>query len=297
MKLLVIIVTYNAMQWAERCFNSLRLSSVKPDVFVVDNGSTDGTIEYLQNNYPEIIIHKSETNCGFGKANNIGMQYSLEKGYDFVYLLNQDAWVAKDTFEKLIEISKNNPEYGILSPFQMNADQYKIDSLFIAHVLSWESNPDICSDMYNQSYNEVYPVKFVMAAHWLITRDCLCRIGGFSPSFPHYAEDVNYIDRVIYHGLKIGVIPMLRVVHDRGGREESDQKKMYLGYTNSIRAISNPNGSIKKMLFRVLYICLINMIIYKSAKPLIYLLEIIKHLNSILKNRKLSMTSKSSFLK
>ena len=130
MKLLVVIVTYNAMQWAERCFDSLRKSTIVPDVFVVDNGSTDGTQTYIHEHYPEVIFQQSKENLGFGKANNIGLQYALDNEYDYVYLLNQDAWVMPDTFEKLIIVHKEHPEYGILSPFQMEANMEHIDKNF-----------------------------------------------------------------------------------------------------------------------------------------------------------------------
>ena len=111
MKLLVVIVTYNAMRWAERCFDSLRKSTVVPEVFVVDNGSTDGTQEYIKKNYPEVMFQQSNENLGFGKANNLGFQYALNKGYDYVYLLNQDAWIFPETLGGLVNVSKLHPEY------------------------------------------------------------------------------------------------------------------------------------------------------------------------------------------
>ena len=83
MKLLVIIVTYNAMQWAERCFSSLRNSIVRPDVFVVDNGSTDGTQIFVKEHYPDVMFHQSEENLGFGNANNMGLQHALDYNYDY----------------------------------------------------------------------------------------------------------------------------------------------------------------------------------------------------------------------
>jgi N-acetylglucosaminyl-diphospho-decaprenol L-rhamnosyltransferase len=69
----IIIVTYNAMKWAERCFTSLRTSSVPVKSIVIDNGSVDGTQDYIKNNFPEVDFTQSQTNLGFGKANNIGI--------------------------------------------------------------------------------------------------------------------------------------------------------------------------------------------------------------------------------
>ena len=81
-KLLVIIVTYNGMKWLERCLSSLIASSVASDVFIVDNGSTDGSQDYIRSNFKDAIFIQSEENLGFGKANNIGLQYAYEKGYE-----------------------------------------------------------------------------------------------------------------------------------------------------------------------------------------------------------------------
>ena len=92
-QLLVIIVNYNGMKWLERCLSSLTSSTVPSDVYIVDNGSTDGSQDYIRSNFKDAIFVQSEENLGFGKANNIGLQYAYEKGYEYVYLLNQDAWV------------------------------------------------------------------------------------------------------------------------------------------------------------------------------------------------------------
>ena len=295
MKLLVIIVTYNAMQWAERCFDSLRKSTLRPDVFVVDNGSTDGTQDFIRKKYPQVIFNQSSENLGFGKANNMGIQYALDYNYDYIYLLNQDAWVMPDTFEYLISISKLHPEYGILSPFQMNEGMIQIDAYFIERTLSWKSNPNIFNDIYNNHYNDVYPVEWVMASHWFMTRECVLTVGGFSPSFPHYGEDDNYVDRLNYWGFKVGVVPQLRVVHDRGWREDSDLKKMYLAYTSSIRSISNPMNKTYKSIMVIIIVCVMNSRRYKSIKPFLYLIKIFKNLNTLIKNKKDSTNKKCAF--
>ena len=96
-KILAIVVTYNGMEWIDRCLDSLLCSTLRPDVFVVDNGSTDGTQEYVHSHFPEVFFRQNETNLGFGRANNIGLRFAIEGGYSHVYLMNQDAWVEPDT--------------------------------------------------------------------------------------------------------------------------------------------------------------------------------------------------------
>ena len=296
-KILVVVVTYNAMQWIERCFDSLCKSTFKPDVFVVDNGSTDGTQNYLRANYPEVIFQQSNENLGFGKANNIGLQYALDYNYDFVYLMNQDAWVMPDTFETLVALSKKYPEYGIFSPFQMNADMLYIDANFANYTCSWKSNHNILSDIYNHHLNDVYSVRFVMAAHWFMPISTIRKVGGFSPSFPHYGEDDNYIDRVHYWNLQIGIVPSLKVVHDRGDRVDSTKKIMYQDYTFSIRLLSKPKSVNIKTYMIVFFIALRNMKRYRTLRPIKYLWKVFNNLSIIKLNRKMSTNNQCAFLR
>ena len=119
-RVLAVVVTYNAMRWADRCLGSLLRSSLKPAVLVVDNGSSDGTREHVRLAFPEVRLECRPENPGFGAANNIGLRMALEEGFDFVYLMNQDAWVEEDTLELLA--AAHRPEFGVLSPVQNTAE-------------------------------------------------------------------------------------------------------------------------------------------------------------------------------
>lgn len=246
-KVLVIIVTYNGMKWADHCFGSLRSSSVPLDVVMIDNGSTDGTVAYVSEIFPEVKIIQSHENLGFGKANNVGMQIALDKGYDYVYLLNQDAWIMPDTIATLIKVQKKNPEYGVLSPMQMEENMRYFDRNFAVNVLGNSQcvSPCCLSDMYRGQMQDVYDVKFVMAAHWLISKDCLFKVGGFSPTFPHYGEDDNYLQRVNYWKMKVGIVPLAQAVHNRENREESEEKLIYITkYVQVLIVVSRPGHRV-----------------------------------------------------
>lgn len=296
MKVLVIIVTFNGMKWVERCLSSVQSSKVKADAFVVDNGSTDGTQEYIINHFPNTIFQQSEKNLGFGKANNIGLQYAIDNDYDYVYLLNQDAWIFPETIECLIRIMEANPDYGIISPFQMSADGYSIDSAFLSRMKSWDSYYSLVNDFYNGSVKEIYPVARVMAAHWFMTKKCIEIVGGFSPSFPHYGEDDNYSERVRYKGFKIGVVPKLKVVHDRQGRVLDKKKEMYQIYTAWLFMLSCPDSAFFMTLFRIFRGSLSSVKKFKSISPLAYFCKICANLNGIIKNKRNSMNTECAFL-
>ncbi|WP_298528038.1 glycosyltransferase family 2 protein [uncultured Christiangramia sp.] len=219
----IIIVTYNGMKWLAQC-----LESTKPyPVIVVDNNSSDGTIDYIKNFHPDIKIFEQKANLGFGQANNIGISFALNEGADYVFLLNQDAYLVPDCLESLIKAQIANSEYGILSPVHLNGEGNRLDENF-SNYLSYSRNNDFYSDyVLNKTKQEIYEVPFVNAAGWLISRNCLESVGGFDPIFFHYGEDDNYCQRVLYHGLKIGVVPHVFLRHDRENRSNKLNKNLF----------------------------------------------------------------------
>lgn len=291
-KLLTIIVTYNAMRWVDRCLGSVKASSVSSDIFIVDNGSTDGTRDYIAENYPEAILIRSDVNLMFGRANNLGLEYALKNGYDYVYLLNQDAWVVPDAFENLIAASATYPEYGILSPLQMKSDGESYERLF-GHLII-EKMPD------GFLKREICDVGFVQAAHWMLPRRCIETVGGFSPSFPHYGEDNNYCQRAIFHGFRIGVVPAAKAVHDAAnGALVTNSQKRYRHFITFLIYLSDPNDS--QSLFSLLWFTLRRAkglaVEGKSLTSFGGYFKALDHLRQIRRNRRLSMTEKCAFLR
>ena len=240
---LVMIVTYNALKWIQRCLRSVEKSSLPADVVVIDNGSTDGTLPLIRTDFPGTRIIETGENLGFGAANNIGLRIALEEGYEFVYLLNQDAWLEKDTLEKLIAAHK--ADWGVLSPMQMDARGRRDKRFdrkcgkFIDAALGGYHNDKL-----------VVEVPFVMAAHWLLSRRAVETVGGFSPAFKQYGEDDNWLHRLHYHKLMCGVVPAAQAVHDRAGRRPSREKKMQLKCISTVVKVSDPNRSWRWMRIR-----------------------------------------------
>lgn len=213
----IIIVTYNALLWIDRCLKSCEDYSV----IVVDNASTDATVAHIQATYPSTILLSQTKNFGFGQANNIGIAHALNQNADFVFLLNQDAYLQPDTIEKLIDVSNNNPKYGIISPIHLNGDANKLDKNFFNYL---KTNDALFYDaLKGDLLKSIYELPFVNAAAWLLPRKTLETIGGFDPIFYHYAEDDNYCQRVLYHGFKIGVVPNCYIQHDREFRPSITQ--------------------------------------------------------------------------
>lgn len=240
---LVIVVTFNGRKWMDGCLGSLRRSARKADVLVVDNASTDGTAEYVREHFPECRLLACQDNLGFGQANNIGLELAVREGYDYVYLLNQDAWVLPDTIGRLEDACRaakgtagpgeRTPGAGpgILSPVQKAASG-RLDANF----------KDKCGGFLDKG-GELVEVPFVMAAHWFMPTSVIRKVGGFSPAFSMYGEDDNYIDRLHMHGMKCMVLKSATGIHDREGRSESRERKMKLKCTGALRRMIDPHRS------------------------------------------------------
>ncbi len=285
--ILVIVVTYNGMKWIDRCMESVVRCLLPVDVFVVDNGSTDGTVDHIREYYPSVKLHVSGENHGFGRANNIGFRYALEHGYDYVYLLNQDAWVLQNTFSKLVETMETNPEYGVLSPVQMTSSLDRPDPRFEAKCLS------LPLDEYLSGV--IIDVPFVMAAHWMISRRCLETVGGFSPVFSHYGEDDNWLHRAAYHGFKIGFLTGTFAVHDRENRPVTKDFRMRLKCVGSLVKISDPVRCLPVRFILQPFEMLAISIIYRSAYVMKQIMPMIRRYRELKTCRSQSM-KKGAFL-
>ncbi|MFB6320153.1 glycosyltransferase family 2 protein [Saccharicrinis sp. FJH54] len=213
LKIFVIVVTYNGKKWIKKCLDSINNSTYPLSAVIVDNNSEDDTIEYIESNFLDIEIIKTGANQGFGKANNIGIKYALTKGADYVYLLNQDAYLFPDCIQNMLNVP-DIKSYGILSPVHLNGDGTKLDVHF-KHYVSSIAIPEYLEDLVLKREKPVYEGKYVNAAGWLLPIATLNKVGGFDPFFYHYGEDLHYCQRVNYHGFKIGICTQAFMNHDR----------------------------------------------------------------------------------
>ncbi|MBR6981529.1 MAG: glycosyltransferase family 2 protein [Prevotella sp.] len=238
MKVLAIIISYHFMPWVDKCLPSLQSSTYPVDVMVLDNGSKDESVEHVRCNYPDVTVVDNQVNLGFGKANNIGIHYAMEKGYDAVLLINQDAWLDNDALGKLVEVLENHPEYGIVSPIHKNGAGDKVERGFAAYTG--------VNDLQHLPQDTVVEVPFINAAIWLVRVETLRKTGAFAPLFYHYGEDKDLANRMAYHHYKIGYVPAAFGCHDREFREMGKEKFFWTEYVFHLSEYANINHSCTK---------------------------------------------------
>ena len=288
-RVLVIIVSYNGMPWLERCLGSVypgaktchfapessetpcpgaNTGQFAPDLYVWDNDSTDGSADYVAKHFPGAYLVRSAENVGFAKANNMGFQYALDHGYDYVYLLNQDAWLAPGALETLVAAAQAYPDYAVLSPLQYQDGYKEFDKQFGMRYARpsgprYDKNHTSSVIPSEARVSQIVPVRFVMAAHWLVPVAALKAVGPFEEElFPLYGQDDDWCNRARYHGYKVGVVPEARAVHDRAQRQEPKEKVIRRNYyTGSLIRLCDVNRPLWE---RFLFVCLFTLV--KSVK-------------------------------
>lgn len=217
MRVLAIIVTYNAEPWLDRCLGSLRRQTLRPDVLVLDNASTDTTVARIRQDFPDVTLIENGQNLGFARGNNLGLQQALDKGYDATLLLNADAWLCEDdTLQRLAEAHRRYPDFGILSPVHLtgNADKPEHGFATYTHLTDLDRQPEA----------DIAEAPFIDAAVWFVPSTTWQKVGLFAPLFYHYGEDLNFVHRLHYHGLRIGYLPHTFACHDREFRPASRER-------------------------------------------------------------------------
>lgn len=246
-----IIATYNSMKWIDQCLGSLFESTYPTNVIIVDNNSTDGTPDKIEKEYPQCELIRSDENLGFAKANNLGINIALQKGADYLFLFNHDAWVKPNTVQTLLDIAEKHPKCGILSPMHLNGTGIGLDFMFSSYIES-DKCPGLLSDIYLKRDKEYYPIENVNAAAWFVRRELFLEVGLFDPIFHMYGEDNNFVDRVHHYGYKLGVTPKTYIYHDRENRTNrfKDETRSLLDQKTRMMVIAlNPRQTPVQRIF------------------------------------------------
>jgi GT2 family glycosyltransferase len=225
----VVIVNHNVKDFLYQCLRSLEQAArgISVQVIVVDNGSTDGSVAYLEPLFPAVEFIRLEENLGFGRANNLALAQA--RG-DFILLLNPDTLLAERTLEVMLDYMRRHPEVGmggckILNPngtFQLACRRsfptpwssfckvFGLQRLFPRSPLFAR---------YNQTFrnpDETHFVDAISGSFMFTRRAVLEEVGGFDPAFFMYGEDLDLCYRICRAGWKIAYVPQTSTIHFKG---------------------------------------------------------------------------------
>lgn len=225
-ELSIITVGMNHLSFVKEMLESL-YSIGRPNVpfelIFVDNCSTDGTVEYIRDKYPSVILIENKEKYGFARNNNIGVEHAAGK---YILILNPDIILTPGAIDKLYNYAIDNETCGIVAPKLENRDgslQYsarKFPSIktllnrIITNGNDGSANKDVQSYlMTNLSLDKASEVDWCMGAALLIQHNLYKKLKGFDERFFLYVEDMDLCYRCWEMGKKVIYYPLSRMTH------------------------------------------------------------------------------------
>ena len=259
MELSIIIVNWNTRNLLVQCLNSIyqTVETVEMEVWVVDNGSTDGSDAAAVERFPETKFVQNKVNVGFAKANNQALNTAAGRYY---LLLNPDTQVSKGAVEKLISFMDAHPEAGGAGAQLINSDGSKQNSI--------ANFPSLATELLNKSllrwlfprqfpgkernYSESVEVDSVIGACMMVRREVLAQVGLLDEDYFLFLEETDWCYRMKRAGWKVYHVPQAEVYHFQGKSAEMERKKAKVEYYRSRYHFFKKNkGSLQWILLLV----------------------------------------------
>jgi GT2 family glycosyltransferase len=212
MKVSVVTPNYNGMDFLENYFKSLNQDSEHiGEVIIVDNGSDDSSLEYIQDNsfnFPIVVIKNSE-NKGFAPAVNQGISKAK---YDYVFSLNNDTEIKKGSIEAMLDLIESNDVFSVQAKMLQSDNRNLIDDAGDEYnLLAWTKKTGENQD--SSKYNEVREIFSSCAGAALYKKSLLDEMGSFDDNYFAYMEDVDLAIRSQINGYKNLLCPDAIVYH------------------------------------------------------------------------------------
>lgn len=230
-KISIVVLNWNGRKDSLECLKSVgQLSTVSCQLktVVVDNGSTDGSVQILKKKFPEVEFIETGNNLGFAGGNNVGIKKAVAGGADFVLILNNDTTIDKDFLVHLVKAADCHKDAGILSPmiyfapgFEFHKDKYSKQEQgrviwYAGGVIDWNnvlaSNYGVDDTDIGQ-YEKEREVDFATGAAMFIRREVIEKVGMFNEKYFLYLEDADFSQRIRRAGWKIVFVPGAKVWH------------------------------------------------------------------------------------
>ena len=234
-----IVVSWNAKQFLIECLKSIEkeVSGFKHEIIVVDNGSSDGSVEILKENFLGVSLICNGMNLGFAKANNIGIQKCQGK---YICLINSDVTLLEGCLHTMVRFMDMHPSIGILGPRILNSDFTKQNSCKYFPTLVNEFFRAIAMDtiFIGTRFNTVFKphsspdvikkVDVLSGCFWMVRKEAFIQVGLFDERFFIYAEDKDLCKRFKDRGWQVVYNPDAQVIHYGGASSANAPIRFYI---------------------------------------------------------------------
>ncbi len=240
----VIIVSYNTRAMTLQCIETLLAGGdrLALEIWVVDNGSTDGSAEAVSVQYPDANVIRNTGNRGFGAASNQAMR---ESHGEFLLLINSDAFVRPGAVDCLASYLRDHPEAAVVGPRLLNSDGTLQRSCFPfpTPLRAWLENlwistlfprHPVLGDYRRWAHDTERKVDHVIGACMMVRRRAYEETGGFDESFFMYSEETDWEKRMRDSGWEILFTPAAEVVHLGGASGANERARIDRHFFSSL---------------------------------------------------------------
>jgi GT2 family glycosyltransferase len=228
MNVSIIIVNYNTRDLTLQCLNSIyeKTEDLFFEIIVVDNNSTDDSVESIEKKYPEVLLIKSPENLGFGRANNLGMEHA--KG-EYIFLLNSDTLLINNAIKLLYDYAEGHDKrafYGCWLEDQFGNYINSGNSIHTINSLLWNLFKSYIPWRHEGDrkvfYSDklCYKIGYVSGADMFFHHTVYEETKGFDPHFFMYSEEVEWQRRASKHGIYSYLLNTPRIYHLCGGSQK-----------------------------------------------------------------------------
>ena len=242
----VVVATYNALPWLEQCLQSV----AGVETVVVDNGSTDGTVAFVRDRFPDVAIVEQE-NVGLAAAWNRGLDATDS---DWIAILNADAWLTAGSLQRLVAFAESRPDAALVGPRLLNQDG-TLQRSVRGFPTPWRIATEYFflrklaprSRLFNAFYaggfdhDDVREADFVMGACLLVRRAAIAEVGPLDEAFFLFSEETDWCYRFAQAGWKVLFYPGAECVHvggaSHGGRLYRENLRGHLRFLAKHRGV------------------------------------------------------------
>jgi GT2 family glycosyltransferase/lipopolysaccharide/colanic/teichoic acid biosynthesis glycosyltransferase len=248
MDLTIIIVNYNVKEFLEQSIISIKKSckNIQYQLFVVDNGSSDGSVELVQKKFPEARLFRNIENKGFAAANNQAIRQAQG---EYILLINPDTIVQEDTFSVILSFFEEHPDCGMVGCKILNPDGSLQLPCRRSFPTPWVAFTKITGlsklfpqsklfGRYNLTYlspDETYEVEAISGSFMFFRQQVIDDVGYLDESFFMYGEDLDWCFRIREAGWKIFYLPETKIIHFKGGSSKKSEVDLTLQFYRAMK--------------------------------------------------------------
>jgi GT2 family glycosyltransferase len=242
-----VILNTNRRDDTLACLSSLAKSTYPNQwVIVLDNASTDGSVDAIRARFPDVHIIALKENKGYAGNNNTGIQAALDAGADWVFVLNEDTLLADDCLTRLVQIGENDPKIGIVGPMVYHYDEPEIIQSAGGWLNDrWQAGHSGQNEVDKGQYGHPRSVDWISGCAILVRREVIEQIGMLDERFFYYWEETEWCLRASRAGWQVLQVPAARLWHKGVQRNyQPGPNVTYYNTRNRLMMMQKHNASL-----------------------------------------------------